>query len=93
MFFNINKTCIFLHVQLDPKRLKKKLPESLKLIKGEDRVLVIGTTRDPHSADVESLCKMYTKILLIPRPDYSSRYGTNTDTRSSSVRIRIPSVF
>ncbi|XP_013865764.1 IQ and AAA domain-containing protein 1 [Austrofundulus limnaeus] len=60
--------------ELDPKRLKKNLPELLKLIKGEDRVLVIGTTKDPHSADVESLCKMYTKIILIPRPDYSSRY-------------------
>lgn len=74
-----NKTCHFLHEQLDPKRLKKDLPELLKLIKGEDRVLIIGTTKDPHSADVESLCKMYTKIILIPRPDYSSRYGINTE--------------
>ncbi|KAM6923966.1 dynein regulatory complex protein 11 [Xenentodon cancila] len=60
--------------ELDPQRLKKDLPKSLKLIKGEDRVLIIGTTKDPLSADIKSLCKMYSKILLIPRPDYGSRY-------------------
>uniref|UniRef100_A0A4W6FG33 Zgc:153738 n=1 Tax=Lates calcarifer TaxID=8187 RepID=A0A4W6FG33_LATCA len=60
--------------ELDPKRLKKDLPKSLKLIKGEDRVLIVGTTKDPLSADIKSLCKMYSKIILIPRPDYGSRY-------------------
>ncbi|XP_042372405.1 dynein regulatory complex protein 11 [Plectropomus leopardus] len=60
--------------ELDPKRLKKDLPKFLKLIKGEDRVLIIGTTKDPQSADIKSLCKMYSKIILIPRPDYGSRY-------------------
>ncbi|KAK2907901.1 dynein regulatory complex protein 11 [Channa argus] len=59
---------------LDPKRLKKDLPKCLKLIKGEDRVLIVGTTKDPQSADIKSLCKMYSKIILIPRPDYGSRY-------------------
>ncbi|XP_061538947.1 dynein regulatory complex protein 11 isoform X2 [Phycodurus eques] len=59
---------------LEPKRLKKDLPKSLKLIKEEDRVLIIGTSKDPISADVKSLCKMYTKVILIPRPDYGSRY-------------------
>ncbi|KAM4548926.1 dynein regulatory complex protein 11 [Odontesthes bonariensis] len=60
--------------ELDPKRLKKDLPKCLKLIKGEDRVLIIGTTKDPQSADIKLLCKMYSKIILIPRPDYGSRY-------------------
>ncbi|CAJ1060642.1 dynein regulatory complex protein 11 isoform X1 [Xyrichtys novacula] len=60
--------------ELDPKRLKKDLLKSLKLVKGEDRVLVVGTTKDPLSADIKSLCKMYSKIILIPRPDYGSRY-------------------
>ncbi|XP_058493439.1 dynein regulatory complex protein 11 isoform X1 [Solea solea] len=60
--------------ELDPKRLKKDLPKFLKMIKGEDRVLIVGTTRDPHSSDIKSLCKMYSKIILIPRPDYGSRY-------------------
>ncbi|XP_067250755.1 dynein regulatory complex protein 11 [Chanodichthys erythropterus] len=60
--------------ELDPKRLKKDLPKILKSIKGEDRVLIVGTTNDPHSADLKSLCKFYNKIILIPRPDYASRY-------------------
>ncbi|KAM3619184.1 uncharacterized protein V6R79_004288 [Siganus canaliculatus] len=59
--------------ELDPRRLKKDLLKSLKLIKGEDRVLIVGTTADPLSAEIKSLCKMYSKIILIPRPDYSSR--------------------
>lgn len=60
-------------MQLDPKRLKKDLLKSLKLIKGEDRVLIVGTTKDPQSAELKSFCKMYSKIILIPRPDYGSR--------------------
>ncbi|XP_069555042.1 dynein regulatory complex protein 11 [Brachyistius frenatus] len=59
--------------ELDPKRLKKDFPKFLKLIKGEDRVLIIGTTKDPLSADIKAFCKMYSKIILIPRPDYGSR--------------------
>ncbi|XP_008328814.1 dynein regulatory complex protein 11 [Cynoglossus semilaevis] len=60
--------------ELDPKRLKKDLFKFLKLLKGEDRVLIVGTTTDPASADMKALCKMYSKIILIPRPDYGSRY-------------------
>ncbi|XP_050972934.1 dynein regulatory complex protein 11 isoform X2 [Labeo rohita] len=60
--------------ELDPKRLKKDLPKILKSIRGEDCVLIVGTTSDPHSADLKSLCKFYNKIILIPRPDYASRY-------------------
>ncbi|XP_010903284.3 dynein regulatory complex protein 11 [Esox lucius] len=60
--------------ELDPKRLKKDLPKILKSLKGEDRVLVVGTTQDPFNVDLKSLCKVYNKIILIPRPDYASRY-------------------
>ncbi|XP_074491372.1 dynein regulatory complex protein 11 [Sebastes fasciatus] len=60
--------------ELDPKRLKKDLSKSLKLIRGEDRVLIVGTTKNPLTADIKSLCKMYSKIILIPRPDYGSRH-------------------
>nr|XP_023688535.1 IQ and AAA domain-containing protein 1 [Paramormyrops kingsleyae] len=60
--------------ELDPRRLKKDLPKMLKSIKGGDRVLIVGTTQDPGSADLKSLCKVYSKIILIPRPDYASRY-------------------
>lgn len=62
-------------VQLDTKRLKKDLVKSLKLIKGEDRVLIVGTSKDPQSTEVKSFCKMYSKIILIPRPDYGSRHS------------------
>ena len=61
--------------------MKKDLPKALKSIRGEDRVLVVGTTRDPVSADIKLLCKVYNKIILIPRPDYSARYGTKTHQR------------
>lgn len=64
------------HPQLDPKRLKKDLPKILKSIRGEDRVLIVGTTNSPLKADLKPLCKLYTKIILIPRPDYASRFGT-----------------
>ncbi|KAI7797548.1 IQ and AAA domain-containing protein-like [Triplophysa rosa] len=60
--------------ELDPKRLTKYLSEILKSIKGEDCVLIVGTTNDPHSAELESLCEFYNKIILIPRADYASRY-------------------
>ncbi|MGH0123974.1 UNVERIFIED_CONTAM: hypothetical protein FKN15_009486, partial [Acipenser sinensis] len=61
--------------EMEPKRLKKDLPKLLKSIKAEDRVLIVGTTRRPFDADLKPFCKVYKKILLIPRPDYSSRLG------------------
>ncbi|XP_074841508.1 IQ and AAA domain-containing protein 1-like isoform X2 [Carettochelys insculpta] len=62
--------------QADPKRLKRDLPKALKLLKPEDRVLLVGTSDKPYAADVKALCKAYERILLIPRPDYASRYVT-----------------
>lgn len=58
---------------MEPKRLKKDLPKVVKSIKAEDRVLLVGTTRRPFDADLKALCKLYKKIILIPRPDYASR--------------------
>ncbi|KAL2087464.1 hypothetical protein ACEWY4_016292 [Coilia grayii] len=58
---------------MEPKRLKKDLPKVLKSLKPEDRVLLVGTTRRPFEADLKSLCKVYKKVILIPRPDYASR--------------------
>lgn len=62
-----------LEKEMEPKRLKKALPKVLKSIKPEDRVLVVGTTRRPFDADIKPFCKVYKKIILIPRPDYASR--------------------
>uniref|UniRef100_A0A8C3S6H6 IQ motif containing with AAA domain 1 n=1 Tax=Chelydra serpentina TaxID=8475 RepID=A0A8C3S6H6_CHESE len=60
--------------EMEPKRLKKNLPKILKSLKAEDRVLVVGTTKRPFDADLRPFCKVYKKIILIPRPDYASRF-------------------
>ncbi|KAF3688250.1 IQ and AAA domain-containing protein 1 [Channa argus] len=62
--------------QFDPQRLKKDLLKSLKTLKPEARVLVIGTSQRPFEAKIKPFCKIYKKIILIPKPDYSSRRGT-----------------
>ncbi|KAG8432570.1 hypothetical protein GDO86_016997 [Hymenochirus boettgeri] len=59
--------------QMDPKRLKKDLPKLLKSLKSEDRILVVGTSQRPFEAEIKSFCKVYKKIILIPRPDYAAR--------------------
>ncbi|KAI5108887.1 IQ and AAA domain-containing protein 1 isoform X1 [Silurus meridionalis] len=59
--------------EMEPKRLKKDLPKVVKSIKAEDRVLLVGTSRRPFDADLKAMCKVYKKIILIPRPDYASR--------------------
>lgn len=61
--------------QMEPKRLKKQLPKILKLLKPNDRILIVGTTRRPFDAELQSFCRVYQKIILVPRPDYASRYG------------------
>lgn len=61
--------------QNDPKRLKKQLPKILKLLQPDDRILIVGTTQRPFDAELQSFCKVYQKIILVPRPDYASRYG------------------
>lgn len=58
----------------EPKRLKKQLPKILKLLKPNDRILIVGTTRRPFDAEIQSFCRVYQKIILVPRPDYASRY-------------------
>uniref|UniRef100_A0A670XMD7 IQ motif containing with AAA domain 1 n=1 Tax=Pseudonaja textilis TaxID=8673 RepID=A0A670XMD7_PSETE len=60
--------------EMDPKRLKKQLPKILKTLKIEDRILIIGTTNRPFDADIKPFCKVYKKIILVPRPDYASRF-------------------
>ncbi|XP_076848767.1 dynein regulatory complex protein 11 isoform X2 [Brachyhypopomus gauderio] len=59
--------------ELEPRRLKKYLPKLVRSIRAEDRILLLGTSRRPFDADHKALCKVYKKILLIPRPDYASR--------------------
>ncbi|XP_021254470.1 IQ and AAA domain-containing protein 1 isoform X2 [Numida meleagris] len=60
--------------QMNPKRLEKILPKFLKALKAEDRVLLVGTSNRPFDAKIKPFCKVYQKIILIPRPDYASRF-------------------
>ncbi|XP_009885886.1 PREDICTED: IQ and AAA domain-containing protein 1 [Charadrius vociferus] len=60
--------------EMNPKRLEKILPKFLKALKAQDRVLLVGTTRRPFDANLKPFCKVYQKIILIPRPDYASRF-------------------
>ena len=57
----------------DPKRLKKDITKSLKLLKQEHRVLVLGTSNSPFDAEVKLFCGFYQRLILLPRPDYASR--------------------
>ncbi|NXE23253.1 DRC11 protein, partial [Ardeotis kori] len=61
--------------ETSPKRLVKMLPKFLKALKAQDRVLLVGTTSRPFDANLKPFCKVYQKIILIPRPDYASRFG------------------
>ncbi|TPP62124.1 IQ and AAA domain-containing protein 1 [Fasciola gigantica] len=58
----------------DPKRLKKELPKAMKVLRPEDRVLLVGCSSAPFDAEVRPFCNLYQKIILIPRPDYTTRY-------------------
>ena len=39
------------------------------------RVLLVGTSRSPFDAELKPFVKSYEKIVLIPRPDYASRFS------------------
>ncbi|XP_077006054.1 IQ and AAA domain-containing protein 1-like isoform X2 [Tamandua tetradactyla] len=59
---------------MDPKRIKKDLIKALRQLGPGDRVMLIGTTARPQLAEMNGLCRTYERILLLPRPDYASRY-------------------
>jgi len=58
----------------EPTRLKKRLPKFLKLFKPGKRVLLVGTSKEPFKALARPLCKNYQRIIMVPRPNYGSRY-------------------
>ncbi|XP_055137467.1 IQ and AAA domain-containing protein 1-like [Symphalangus syndactylus] len=60
--------------EMDPKRIKKDLTKALRLLTPGDRVMLIGTTSQPQLAEMRGLCRVYERILFMPRPDYASRY-------------------
>lgn len=60
--------------EMDPKRIKKDLTKALRQLNPGDRVMLIGTTDRPQVAEMKGLCRTYERVLLVPRPDYASRY-------------------
>nr|XP_015100815.1 IQ and AAA domain-containing protein 1-like [Vicugna pacos] len=60
--------------EMDPKRIKKDLTKALRQLNPGDRVMLIGTTDQPQVAEMKGLCRTYERVLLVPRPDYASRY-------------------
>ncbi|XP_055990788.1 IQ and AAA domain-containing protein 1-like [Sorex fumeus] len=60
--------------QMDLKQIKRDLTKAVSLLSPRDRVMLIGTTEQPQAADLKGLCRVYQRILYLPRPDYASRY-------------------
>ncbi|VDD74968.1 unnamed protein product [Mesocestoides corti] len=58
----------------EAKRMKTELSKAMKTIKQGDRVLLVGCTNAPFDAQQAPFCKLYDRIILIPRPDHASRY-------------------
>ncbi|NXQ13570.1 DRC11 protein, partial [Peucedramus taeniatus] len=61
--------------EVNSKRLAKVLPQFLRALKPKDRVLLVGTSSRPFDANPGPFCKVYQKIILIPKPDYLTRFG------------------
>ncbi|NXT67904.1 DRC11 protein, partial [Chaetops frenatus] len=61
--------------EMDSKRLAKMLPQFLKALNPTDRLLLVGTSRRPFDANPGPFCRLYQKIILIPKPDYLTRFG------------------
>ncbi|XP_068940841.1 IQ and AAA domain-containing protein 1-like [Petaurus breviceps papuanus] len=60
--------------EMDPKRVKKDLAKAVRLLRPGDRVMLIGTSDHPQTAEIKGLCKTYERILMVPQPDYATRY-------------------
>ncbi|XP_008945850.1 PREDICTED: IQ and AAA domain-containing protein 1-like, partial [Merops nubicus] len=60
--------------EMNPSQLATILPKFLNALKAQDRVLLVGTTSRPFDADLKPFCKVYQKIIQIPRPHYGSRF-------------------
>ncbi|NXC01787.1 DRC11 protein, partial [Orthonyx spaldingii] len=61
--------------EVSAKRLAKILPQFLRALKPKDRVLLVGTSAKPFEANMGPFCRVYQKIILIPKPDYLTRFG------------------
>jgi len=58
----------------EPKRLAKLIPKLLKFFRPGLRLLLVGTSTTPFKAK-KGLFKAYQRIIMVPRPEYGSRYA------------------
>jgi SpoVK/Ycf46/Vps4 family AAA+-type ATPase len=59
----------------DPKRIKKDLAKSIKLIKDHcEKVILIATSNKPWEGDVKAMLPLFDKVLYCPKPNYSARH-------------------
>ncbi|NXX14539.1 DRC11 protein, partial [Podargus strigoides] len=75
--------------EMNLKELENILPKFLKALKAQDRVLLVGTTKRPFDANPKPFCRFYQKIILIPRPDYTSRFGKYCKQSSWLLLVKI----
>ncbi|XP_058695882.1 dynein regulatory complex protein 11 [Poecile atricapillus] len=61
--------------EVSAKRLAKLLPQFLRALKPNHRVLLVGTTSKPYNANMGPFFKVYQKIILLPKPDYLTRFA------------------
>lgn len=73
--------------------MKKQLPKAMKTVKGDDRLLLIGTSSLPFDAKVKPLTNAYNKIILVPRPDYASRHCKRYDIKFCKTGLNNPFKF
>ncbi|KAJ1511431.1 Dynein regulatory complex protein 11, partial [Coelomomyces lativittatus] len=57
----------------DPKRIRKDLVKAIHNLKSNDRVLVLGNSRNPFYSDAKALSDAFQKMIYVPRPAYASR--------------------
>ncbi|KAJ3116840.1 Dynein regulatory complex protein 11 [Phlyctochytrium bullatum] len=57
----------------DPKRIKKDLLKNVKGLKPEDRVILLCTSWKPWEGEAKAMLPLFSKCLMSPKPDYSSR--------------------
>ncbi|KAH9494927.1 IQ and AAA domain-containing protein 1-like [Bulinus truncatus] len=57
-----------------PQKWVKILNKTIKKIKNGDRMMLIGTTQKPNLAKPKPLAKSFKKTVIVPMPDYGSRY-------------------
>lgn len=60
--------------------MAKALPKWLKTIKPGDRVLLVGISHEPYQATVKPMLKIFSRVILLPKPEYGSRLRQSNES-------------